>query len=178
MTTTLPTGATTPACSCKEEAKARLQTAERITEVAAGGPPAIERRLLELEHEWSVERFLKITAALGTLVGLALAILVSPWWFLLPVLLDVLLLQYGLVKRCVLMPVLRRFGLRTTVEIEQERYALKALRGDFRGVPTVIDKDDQEAMARMEGEGGPAAPPAPEPDNRAAVDRVLETVER
>jgi hypothetical protein len=32
------------------------------------------------------------------------------------------------------MPVFRRLGVRTATEIEEERYALKALRGDFRGV--------------------------------------------
>jgi hypothetical protein len=30
------------------------------------------------------------------------------------------------------LPVLRRMGLRTSREIARERYALKALRGDFR----------------------------------------------
>src|SRR5437867_105606 len=100
MSTTPLSGETTTTCNTPEEAKVRLQTAERITQVAAAGPAAIERRLLDLEREWSVERFLKIVAALGTLAGLGLAILVSPWWFLLPVLLDALLLQYGLGNRC------------------------------------------------------------------------------
>src|SRR5437764_13734497 len=101
MTTTLPGGGPTPASGCPEEEKFRRQTAERITRVAAAGPAAIERRLVELDREWSIERSLKIVAALGTLAGLALAVLVSPWWFLLPVLLDALLLQYGLGNRCV-----------------------------------------------------------------------------
>jgi hypothetical protein len=33
-----------------------------------------------------------------------------------------------------LMPLFRRLGIRTAREIERERYALKALRGDFRGM--------------------------------------------
>jgi hypothetical protein len=32
-------------------------------------------------------------------------------------------------------PILRRFGFRTADEINTERYALKALRGDFDAVP-------------------------------------------
>jgi len=33
-------------------------------------------------------------------------------------------------------PLLRRLGVRTASEIEAERYALKAVRGDFSGGPT------------------------------------------
>jgi hypothetical protein len=32
------------------------------------------------------------------------------------------------------MPLFRRFGVRTSREIERERYALKALRGDFAAI--------------------------------------------
>ena len=35
---------------------------------------------------------------------------------------------------CPPVPVFRRLGVRTREEIDRERYALKALRGDFRGV--------------------------------------------
>jgi hypothetical protein len=37
-------------------------------------------------------------------------------------------------------PILRRLGFRMASEIEQERYALKALRGDFAGVDDAVDK--------------------------------------
>ena len=33
-------------------------------------------------------------------------------------------------------PLFRHLGVRTTSEIDEERYALKALWGDFRDVPT------------------------------------------
>jgi hypothetical protein len=32
-------------------------------------------------------------------------------------------------------PLFRRLGVRTASEIDEERYALKALRGDFRNLP-------------------------------------------
>jgi hypothetical protein len=35
---------------------------------------------------------------------------------------------------CPPVPILRRLGFRTSYEIEEERQALKALRGDFEGV--------------------------------------------
>jgi hypothetical protein len=44
-------------------------------------------------------------------------------------------MQHALSGWCPPLPVLRRLGFRTQYEIEQERYALKALRGDFQELP-------------------------------------------
>jgi hypothetical protein len=46
-----------------------------------------------------------------------------------------LLLQHAVQGWCPPLAVLRRRGVRTRREIEEERYALKALRGDFSGLP-------------------------------------------
>jgi hypothetical protein len=46
-------------------------------------------------------------------------------------------------------PVLRRLGYRTQTEIEQERYALKLLRGDFKEVAspdTNIAPDHEDVL--------------------------------
>jgi hypothetical protein len=43
-------------------------------------------------------------------------------------------LQHAVQGWCPPIPVLRRFGFRTADEINRERYALKALRGDFDGI--------------------------------------------
>jgi hypothetical protein len=40
-------------------------------------------------------------------------------------------MQHALQGWCPPLPVFRRLGFRTQYEIEQERYALKAIRGDF-----------------------------------------------
>jgi hypothetical protein len=45
-------------------------------------------------------------------------------------------------------------GYRTGTEIHEEITALKALRGDFRNLPTVHEIEDPDAIARLEGEGG------------------------
>lgn len=45
------------------------------------------------------------------------------------------------------MPVFRRLGVRTSGEIDQERYALKALRGDFDRV-SAAGTDGVRASAR------------------------------
>jgi hypothetical protein len=43
--------------------------------------------------------------------------------------------QHALQGWCLPVPLLRRLGVRTQREIERERFALKALRGDFDSVP-------------------------------------------
>jgi hypothetical protein len=45
------------------------------------------------------------------------------------------LLQHALQGWCPPVSLFRRLGVRTSAEIEQERYALKALRGDFQNIP-------------------------------------------
>jgi hypothetical protein len=45
------------------------------------------------------------------------------------------LVQHAVQGWCPPLVVLRRRGVRTRREIEEERYALKALRGDFSGLP-------------------------------------------
>ncbi len=50
------------------------------------------------------------------------------------------LFQHAVQGWCPPVPVLRRLGFRTTYEIDRERYALKALRGDFDGVAQARDK--------------------------------------
>ena len=54
-------------------------------------------------------------------------------FFLLPGLVGGFLLQHAISGWCPPVPLLRRLGYRTSAEIHRERYALKALRGDFAG---------------------------------------------
>jgi hypothetical protein len=43
--------------------------------------------------------------------------------------------QHALQGWCPPLPILRRHGVRAAREIERERYAIKALRGDFDSIP-------------------------------------------
>jgi hypothetical protein len=45
------------------------------------------------------------------------------------------LLLHAVQGWCPPVPLFRRLGFRTSAEIHQERYALKALRGDFSNLP-------------------------------------------
>ena len=113
----------------------RRWTHEDIARIAAGGPEAIGRRLAELDREWDIERLLEANASTLSLIGLGLGRFVDRRFYLLPAVVVGFLLQHAVQGWCPPMPVFRRLGVRTASEIEEERYALKALRGDFRGVP-------------------------------------------
>jgi hypothetical protein len=110
----------------------RRETDERVAHYSTLGPEAIQRRLVELDHEWDIERALEVSASTVSLLGLGLGTFVRRGWFILPVIVAGFLLQHALQGWCPPIPVLRRLGVRTSTEIEHERYALKVLRGDFK----------------------------------------------
>ena len=109
-----------------------LKTIQNVAQHSQSGAAAIERRLQELDQEWDIERVLETNAASVSLVGLALGATVDRRWFLLPVAVAAFLLQHALQGWCPPLPFFRRMGIRTASEIYAERYALKALRGDFQ----------------------------------------------
>jgi len=113
----------------------RRRTEERIARVAAAGPVAIDRRLAELDREWDIERTLEANAATVTAVGAGLALLVDRRFALVPLVVGGFLFQHAVQGWCPPLPFFRRLGVRTQTEIDHERYALKALRGDFRYLP-------------------------------------------
>ena len=107
------------------------QTERSIAFHSRAGAAAIDQRLRELDEEWDIERTLEANAATVSLVGLALGATISKRWFLLPGAVSLFLLQHALQGWCPPLEVFRRLGVRTAAEIDYERYALKAIRGDF-----------------------------------------------
>jgi hypothetical protein len=95
-------------------------------------PARINARLAALDREWDIERAIEANAATLGLIGVALGAAVHRRWLLLPGAVTAFLLQHAIQGWCPPVPVLRRMGFRTADEIGQERYALKALRGDFK----------------------------------------------
>lgn len=98
-------------------------------------PERIGDRLEELDAEWGTERILETNAATLAFAGTVLGATVDKRWLLLPTVVTGFLLQHGLRGWCPPLAALRRLGVRTPREIEAERSALKAIRGDFAGVP-------------------------------------------
>ncbi|MCC6888153.1 MAG: DUF2892 domain-containing protein [Hyphomicrobiales bacterium] len=112
----------------------------------------IARRLDELDREWDIERAIEANAAAISLIGLTFGFLGSRRWFLLPMAVSGFLLQHAVQGWCPPVPVLRRLGFRTSYEIEQERQALKLLRGDYRTVEADAldaDRSDQRSAERI-----------------------------
>ncbi len=93
----------------------------------------IEQRLAELDQEWDMERMIEANAGTLALLGLVGSLV----WRKTSVLSAVVagfLLQHALQGWCPPVSIFRRLGVRTWREIDRERYALKALRGDFQAV--------------------------------------------
>jgi hypothetical protein len=93
--------------------------------------PVIARRIEELNQEWSIERWLETNASILALTGALLGITFKKKWLLLSAAVSGFLLQHALSGWCPPVPVLRHLGVRTQSEIDREKFALKALRGDF-----------------------------------------------
>jgi hypothetical protein len=110
----------------------RRRTEQTVARVAKEGPDAIDRRLEELDYEWDIERCVETMAPSITLVGMCLGLTVSRKWFILPIAVQAFFLQHALQGWCPPIPLLRRLGVRTVAEIDHERNALKALRGDYK----------------------------------------------
>jgi hypothetical protein len=112
----------------------RRQTEADVAQFATAGPEAIGRRLDELHREWDIERTLEANASTLAVVGAGLALLVDRRFAVIPLVVGGFLLQHAIQGWCPPLPVFRRLGFRTQTEIEHERYALKAIRGDFRNL--------------------------------------------
>jgi hypothetical protein len=125
----------------------RRQTEQNVARIAAAGPESIERRLRELDEEWDVERTLETNAATVALLGLGLGAFVDRRFFILPGLVCGFLLQHALQGWCPPVPLFRHLGIRTASEIAHERYALKALRGDFRALTETDGGQDRTREA-------------------------------
>lgn len=107
----------------------------RITSYESATPDEITRRLCDLDREWEIERVLQANAGTLALVGTLLGLARDRRFLLVPTVVFGFFLQHGLQGWCPPIPLFRRLGVRTSREIERERYALKALRGDFEQLP-------------------------------------------
>lgn len=138
MPITLSFGVNTPRedrvrANTKPEINEQIDVAleRRLRFYATQETQTISERLEELDQEWDIERFLEANAASLSLVGVIFGPTLGRKWFVLPLVVSAFLLQHAIQGWCPPVPVLRKLGVRTRYEIEQERYALKFLRGDF-----------------------------------------------
>jgi hypothetical protein len=115
------------------------QTESNVASFAAD-PLLIDLRLHDLEREWDIERALEANAATVLLIGLLLGHFMSRRLYALPAMVALFLLQHALQGWCPPVSLFRRLGIRTQREIDEERYALKLMRGDFRPADAQTDR--------------------------------------
>lgn len=96
----------------------------------------ISERINELDKELDIERALSLNASVIGIGGLLLGLTVNRKWLALPATALAFLLQHSTQGWCPPLPLFRSMGIRTRKEIDQEKYALKALRGDFNQLPS------------------------------------------
>lgn len=109
-------------------------------------PALIPSRLKKLDEEWDIERVLEMNASALAFIGTALGGAISPWFLIIPLLVTLFLFQHALQGWCPPLPILRYIGFRTTREIDSERTALKAIRGDFDS----LDADHSNTTSRVQ----------------------------
>lgn len=106
-------------------------TEENIGYWAAQPRAAIDARIVQLDREWDIERWLAMNASslafLGVLGGLA----GRKKALMIPAVVLPFLFQHAVQGWCPPLTLFRALGIRTRKEIDREKYALKVLRGDF-----------------------------------------------
>ena len=119
------------------DVNARIDDAmrDRLFSYSTRSDAEISARIEALDREWDIERYLEVTAPSFALTGIGLGFISDRKWLLLSGAVLAFLVQHALQGWCPPLTVLRRLGVRTRREIDEERYALKALRGDFSGLP-------------------------------------------
>jgi hypothetical protein len=120
------------------------QTQQCLQRYAPADREAISRHVDALNREWDVERYLQMNAGIVSLSGVVLGAVVSRRFLVLPAVVFGFFFQHATQGWCPPLPVFRKMGVRTRREINQEKYALKALRGDFEHVSPESPSDQEE----------------------------------
>jgi hypothetical protein len=117
-----------------ENRRVDAQTQHCLERCAEGTREEISRHIEALDREWDVERYLQMNAGLVSLSGVLLGALVNRRFLLLPAAVFGFFFQHATQGWCPPLPVFRRMGVRTRREINREKFALKALRGDLENL--------------------------------------------
>jgi hypothetical protein len=116
----------------------------RVREYSQRSESELTRRINELDHEWDMERLLETNASAAAFTGLVLGITRNRKWLIVPSVVLPFLFQHAIQGWCPPVPIFRRLGVRTRDEIKREKYALKALRGDFEGIASMRRPEEAE----------------------------------
>lgn len=97
---------------------------------------ALTERINQLDREWNTERVFEANASTLVLISTILGLKKSRYWFLLTGTVGYFLLQHAIQGWCPPLSIIRRRGVRTPEEIENEKLAIRIMRGDFNKTTT------------------------------------------
>lgn len=124
--------------------KIENDTWQRISSYIGKSEAEISARIKELNKEWDIERYLGVNMSTLAMSGLILnAATKNKNWLILPGVVLTFFMQHAVQGWCPPLPLLRKLNIRTSKEIEQEKYALKLIRGDFNEVTTATHQETE-----------------------------------
>lgn len=112
----------------KEEINKKIQekTRENINYYKTKSRRQILDRIKELDKEWDIERALETNAAVIIFISSLLAISTKNiWWIIFIGIISAFLLEHALQGWCPPVPIFRRMGIRSSAEIDEEKYLKK-----------------------------------------------------
>jgi hypothetical protein len=130
------------------------KTEDNIRRYAVQSREAVDQRIAELRSEWSIERFLQLNVAAVGLTSVALALTTNRKWGLVTCVALAMFMTHQIQGFDPPLPLLRKLGVRTRAEIDEEIYALKVMRGDFESArrrPVAASQDEVESALRAVG---------------------------
>jgi len=122
----------------------RNNTIENLMDYEDADVEEITRRIHDLNAEWDIERFTEAKAAASIMCVSMMGLSKHKCWSCIGLITGVFLMQHALVGWCPSVPVMRKMGIRTEEEINQEKMVLKALRKDF----THVKSNDVEDLLK------------------------------
>lgn len=117
------------------------KTRENIRKYSPGAENRTSERIRKLSKKWDMERTLELNMSTLALTGLVLSVFVDKRWAILSGVVLGFFAQHAIQGWCPPLPLFRALKVRTRTEIDEEKFALKALRGDFNNV-----KSAEEAL--------------------------------
>lgn len=127
---------------------------KRVFAASGENEAQLSERIRKLEEEWDIERWLEMNASALALTGTVLGLIWSRKFFAIPCLVLPFLFQHAVHGWCPPIPLLRRRGVRTQQEIDEEKFAIKALRGDFAQSGTITGARSVDAQHAWSGAAG------------------------
>jgi len=123
----------------------KKQTIRNLNIFKNGNEADLTERIKTLNLEWDTERVLEVNASMLILLSSYLGTKTGRIWYLVTGMVGAFMLQHALQGWCPPLPIIRKWGVRTSEEINAEKTSLKVIRGDFEKAFNTVDEILTEA---------------------------------